>query len=194
MDNIRAAMIIDRNMSPLEEEVRQKAMRTVIRMCPDHAEILAALGLAVEQGPAVRLDDGRDPGTCKRGHARTPENTRGHGSKSRCRPCERQTHAEWVARKRAEAGPKPRKQRSKDRSTPGDIARSEAISAATTALGMSWRAYRDMYGSKVSTARSVVEAVAAADQAALEALRRDRKMQGRSVVGGWVDEVQQCSC
>jgi hypothetical protein len=103
MDNIRAAMIIDRNMSPLEEEVRQRAMRTVIRMCPDHQSILAMLGLVVEPDPEPPADEtAQEPATCKRGHPRTPENIRKHKHGWRCRACERHTHAERVARKSAE--------------------------------------------------------------------------------------------
>jgi hypothetical protein len=176
MDNIRAAMIIDRGMSPLEEEVRRMAARTVIRMCRDHETILRALGLVEEPeresaGGAEREAVGGD-GTCKRGHPKTPENQRRHKNGWRCRACERYTEAE--RRKRTAAPPKKTmytSSRPVTRTTPSDIARNNAIKEARTLLGLSWRGYKALYGSKASTALAVI--AAADDPAALDALKRD---------------------
>jgi hypothetical protein len=176
MDNIRAAMIVDRGMSPLEEEVRKKAARTVIRMCHDYETILHALGLVEEPEPEAA----EDVATCKRGHPRTPENMRRHKRGWRCRACERHTHAERVARKRAlEGEPPPRapesysRPRSKDRSTRYDVARNLAMQEARALVGLSWGEYRAVYGGSWAVALAVV--AAAGDPVALEALKKENR-------------------
>jgi hypothetical protein len=178
MDNIRAAMIVDRGMSPLEEEVRQKAVRAVVRMCPDHEVILAALGLV--RGPEPEQVAAAPCGTCKRGHPRTPENMRRHKRGWRCKACERHTHAERVARKRELEGERPprapesySRPRPKDRSTRYDVARNLAMQEARALVGLSWGEYRAVYGVSWAVALAVV--AAAGDPVALEALKKENR-------------------
>jgi hypothetical protein len=176
MDNIRAAMIIDRGMSPLEEEVRQKAIRTVTRMCPDHENILTVLGLAEEPPPA----GGAEVETCKRGHPKIPENLRRHKGGWRCRACEQHTKAERKERRAASAPAqgktqKPGEPRPTDRSSEWDIARSAAMKEAKDMLGMSWDVYRSTYGCRRSTAEAVAAAAAVGDADALEALKKENR-------------------
>jgi hypothetical protein len=166
MDNIRAAMLIDRGMSQLEEEVRAKAVRAVVRMCPDHELILYALGLADVPAPEPPPEE---VPTCKRGHPRTAENLRRTSRGMRCRPCERICDAE-----RRKANPRPKKVREPrptNRSTPYDIKRNIAINEARKVVGLSWGDYRKTYGGGLVTALAVV--AAAGDQEALEALKKD---------------------
>jgi hypothetical protein len=110
--------------------------------------------------------------TCKRGHPKIPENQRRHRDGWRCRACERHTAAERKARSGVTGKKKMyTSTRQMTKCPPSEVARSMAIKEARMLLGLPWKEYKALYGSKASTALAII--AAAGDPVALEALKKE---------------------
>jgi hypothetical protein len=191
-------MIVDKGSAELERHVRVRAARAVIRMCPDHGEILPMLGLAPDGSvlapPAPPVPDaasapdargesdgpdgpdrgpGAPPAQCRNGHPKSGENLRiaPSGRKS-CRACESAARRARRERERERA-----RARSQDRPREGSAdLRPDPVAAAvreaSAALGISGRRYRREYGASLAIAEAVLEAVRLGDAEMVELLRK----------------------